>query len=102
MSYNTQNFQSGQVLTAEALNTMDNQIQANEQAVQGINDTLSNIDTRTQEINNTSNNIYNYLQNDIWSKLSEIQNNINNSGGGTTSGGIEEQFQQLGLFCALN
>lgn len=96
MSYNTQNFQSGQVLTAEALNTMDNQIQANEQAVQGINDTLSNIDARTQEINNTSNNIYNYLQNDIWSKLSEIQNNINNSGGGTTSGGIEEQFQQLG------
>lgn len=94
MSYSTQNFQSGQVLTAEALNTMDNQIQANEQAVQGINGTLGNIDTRTQEINNTSYNIYNYLQNDIWSKLSEIQNNINNSGGGgePSGEGIESRF----------
>lgn len=100
MSYNTQNFQSGQVLTAEALNTMDNQIQANEQAVQGINDTLNGINMRTMEIdqktidiNNTTNNIYSYLTIDVMNKLNELSNNSGgNTGGGETTGGIESRF----------
>jgi hypothetical protein len=57
--YNTHNYQSGQVLTAGALNEMDNQIQANEQAVQGINDTLNGINMRTIGIDQRTIDIHN-------------------------------------------
>lgn len=99
MAYNTQNFEAGQVLTASALNTMDNQIQANEQAVEGINDTLNGINMRTIEIdqktidiNNTTNNIYSYLMIDVMNKLNELSNNSGGSAGGEATDSIESLF----------
>lgn len=92
MAYNTQNFEAGQVLTASALNTMDNQIQANEQAVEGINNTLVNIDNRTMNIENTTNNIYSYLMGDVMNKLNELSNNSGSTGGGEATDSIESLF----------
>lgn len=104
--YNTHNYQSGQVLTAGALNEMDNQIQANEQAVQGINDTLNGInmrtigiDQRTIDIHNSVQNVYSYLMIDVMNKLNELSNNSGSNTGGSdmpSTGGIEASFQQLG------
>ena len=104
--YNTHNYQSGQVLTAGALNEMDSQIQANEQAVQGINDTLNGInmrtigiDQRTIDIHNSVQNVYSYLMIDVMNKLNELSNNSGSNTGGSdmpSTSGLEAMFAELG------
>jgi hypothetical protein len=102
--YNTHNYQSGQVLTAGALNEMDNQIQANEMNIASINSTLNNIDNRTMNIDNTTNNIYNYLMIDVMNKLNELSNNSGSNTGGSNTGGsdmpstgsLDAMFAELG------
>ena len=57
MSYEKQNFRSGDVLSAEDLNEMDDQIAANEEAIADVEEAIENLSVYTFTDANSDGNI---------------------------------------------